>query len=103
MAIGELKETISQQEKQINELLEKNNKIAIKNKELMRIDRAYYNFFMELLNNNIDFKEFQTLYNQIETILKGQDITKELKQTRYNTNNDYLFNFVMSLFEYKPF
>lgn len=87
--------------------MDKNNALAIKNKELKQIDRKQYNFLMDLLNNNIDFKEFQTLYNQIQTIfnksIQGQDITKEFKQIKDNTNNDYLFNFVMSLFEYKPF
>lgn len=87
--------------------MDKNNALAIKNKELKQIDRQQYNFLMDLLNNNIDFKEFQTLYNQIQTIfnksIQGQDITKEFKQIKDNTNNDYLFNFVMFLFEYKPF
>lgn len=107
MVIGELKETISQQEKQNKKLLRDKNHLANKNKDLIKDNRMLYNTLTELLNNEININEIQTIYKKVKTILynhkENQDTTNQLRQVKETTNNDYLFNIVLSLFEHKDY
>ena len=107
MVIGELEYKIDKQSKEIKKLKKENDKLKALNNDLQQDNRVYYDTLTELLSNEINIKELQTIYNNIGNVLiqgaKGQDITSQIRQIKDNANNNKLFNIASFLYEYKPY
>ena len=107
MVIGELQYKIEKQQQTINKLQDKNQKLQNKTKTVQKEARELYNIVGGLLNNEINLNEMQLIYNDVLELFNNTpihaDLTKGFKEIKAKYDNDYLTEFVISLFRYKPF
>lgn len=108
MVVCELKCKIKEQSKEIKALKENNCKLENINNDLARQQEILFKIVNELLNNEINLKEFQLIYIQVSNIIKNApnnniDTTKYLtsyKNVLETNEQKYLFRLSLMLMEF---
>lgn len=107
MVVQELECTIKEQSKEIKALKENNCKLENINNDLARQQEILFKIVNELLNNEIDLKEFQYINLQVSNIINNApnnnlDTTKLLTSLKNVLGNEqkYLFRLSLILMEF---
>lgn len=103
MVLGELEYKIEELEKEINLLKDSNCKLQVCNNDLTRQYEILLNLVNDLVNNELNFNEFQGTYFKMRTILNNnlnKDITNELLEVKNQLGNNKLFRLCLLMLEF---